>query len=134
MTVPKSLEEAIEQAKAATKQVLESGCGRWQVELVVPEIALQGQALALEFTTLFELYGAGLKVLFPDTGAAALARRDWGETSFRVGDLGSRFTSVKSNVETEDEAFLLVSPSSVRSEEHTSELQSPCNLRMPSSA
>ena len=113
MTVPKSLEEAIEQAKSATKQALESGCGRWQVELVVPEIALQAQVLALEFASLFEQYGAGLKVLFPDAGSAALARRDWGETSFRVGDLGSRFTPVESKVGTEDEAFLLVSPSAV---------------------
>ena len=113
MTVPQNLEEAIAQAKAATKQALESSCGRWQVELVVPEIALQAQVLALEFTTLFEQYGSGLKVLFPDTGSAALARRDWGETSFRVGDLGSRFTAVESQVGKEDEAFLLVSPSAV---------------------
>jgi hypothetical protein len=113
MTVPQNLEEAIAQAKAATKQALESGCGRWQVELVFPEIALQAQGLALEFTSLFEQYGSGLKVMFPDTGSAALARRDWGETSFRVSDLGSRFTAVESKVGTEDEAFLLVCPSSV---------------------
>lgn len=113
MEVPKSLEEAIAQAKIATKEALKSGSGRWQVELAVPEIALQAQALALEFTALFVEYGAGLKVLFPDTGAAALARRDWGETSFRVSDLGSRFSSVDEKILEEDEAFLLVSPAAV---------------------
>jgi hypothetical protein len=113
MEVPKSLEAAIAQAKIATKEALKSGSGRWQVELAVPEIALQAQALALEFTALFEEYGAGLKVLFPDTGAAALARRDWGETSFRISDLGSRATSVEKKITAEDEVFLVVSPSAI---------------------
>lgn len=113
MEVPKSLEEVIAQAKVATKEAVKSGSGRWQVELAVPEIALQAQALALEFTALFEECGTGLNVLFPDTGAAALARRDWGETSFRVTDLGSRFTSVETKITEEDEVFLVVSPSAI---------------------
>lgn len=56
---------------------------------------------------------SGLKVIFPDTGAAALARRDWGETPFRVTDLGSRVTTVENKISDDDEAFLVVSPSSV---------------------
>lgn len=113
LRVPTTLEEAIAQAKAATQAALAGGYLRLQVELVIPEIARQAQALALEFTDLFADCGSGLKVLFPDTGAAALARRDWGETSFRVSDLGSRFTAVEQQVAPEDEVFLVVSPSAV---------------------
>lgn len=112
-TFPKSLEEAIAQAKEATQAALDSGCRRIQVELVIPEIALEAQAIALEFTSVFQQYGSGLKVLFADTGAAALARRDWGETAFKVNDLGSRFTPVEMKIAPEDEIFLVVSPSSV---------------------
>jgi hypothetical protein len=111
--VPNTLDEAISQAKAATKLALEEGLGRIQIELLVPEITLQAQSLALEFTTLFESDRSGLKVFFADTGAAALARRDWGETEFKVSDLGSRFTSVETKVTPDDRAFLVVCPSSI---------------------
>lgn len=113
LEVPNSLEEAVIQAKDAAKLALEAGVKRIQIELIIPEIALQAQALALEFISLFEGQESGLKILFPDTGSAALARRDWGEAPFRVTDLGSRFTSVETKVSDEDEGFLLVSPSSV---------------------
>lgn len=111
--VPNSLEEAIAQAKTALKAALEAKEGRIMIELVIPEIALQAQSLALEFAQFLSEYNLGLKVIFPDTGAAALARRDWGETTFKVTDLGSRVTSVENKVSPEDEAFLLVSPSSI---------------------
>jgi hypothetical protein len=124
LAVPKTLEEAIAQAKEATQAALESGCGRLQVELVVPEIALQAQAIALEFTALFAQYGAGLKVLFADTGAAALARRDWGDIPFKVNDLGSRFTPIETKFAPEDEAFLIVSPSAVE----VNAVEKLCNL------
>lgn len=123
-TFPKSLEEAIAQAKEATQTALDSGCGRLQVELVIPEIALQAQAIALEFTSVFQQYGSGLKVLFADTGAAALARRDWGETAFKVNDLGSRFTPVEMKIAPEDEIFLVVCPSSVE----VNSVEKLCNL------
>ncbi|HAC66120.1 MAG TPA: DUF1995 domain-containing protein [Cyanothece sp. UBA12306] len=115
LAVPNTLEEAVLQAKEATKLALEANIGRIQVELVVPEIALQAQSLALEFTSLFE-DPSSLKVIFPDTGAAALARRDWGETPFKVSDLGSRATSVETKISVEDQGFLLVRPSSVEVE------------------
>jgi hypothetical protein len=111
--LPNSLEEAIAQAKEATQLALETGLTRLQVELVFPEIALKAQEIALQFTSLFESQGIGLKVLFCDTGAAALARRDWGEIAFRVTDLGSRLTPVETKVAPEDEIFLIVCPSSV---------------------
>lgn len=87
--LPKTLEEAIEQSKVALKAALANGYRRVQVELVFPEIQLKAQALAKEYIALFESSGLGLKVFFPDVGAAALAKRDWGEISFKVSDLGS---------------------------------------------
>jgi hypothetical protein len=113
LQVPDSLEATIKQAKAATQIALESGISPIQVELLIPEIPLQAQTLAEEFISLFEGYGSGLKVLFPDTGAAALARRDWGETTFKVSDLGSRNTPIETKIKPEDEAFLVVCPSAV---------------------
>ena len=113
MAVPTTLAEVIEQAKSSTGAAIASGSGRWLIEIVVPEIALEAQSLTWEFAQLFEHLGAGLKVLFCDTGAAALARRDWGETHFRINDLGSRFTPVSEKVSPEDEAYLVVAPSAV---------------------
>ena len=122
--VPQSLEEAIAEAIIFTKQALADGRTRLQVEFVIPEIALQAQSLGLEFTALFQDYGAGLRVIFPDTGAAALARRDWGETDFRISDLGSRYIPVDQKISDEDQAFLLVSPSSVE----VQSVEKLCNL------
>lgn len=110
---PDSLEDIVVQAKAATQVALESGIKLLQIELVVPEIALQAQSLAQQFIPLLEEYGSGLKVLFPDTGAAALARRDWGDTSFTVSDMGSRNTPIEYKIADEDTAFLVVCPSAV---------------------
>lgn len=123
--IPKSLEETIAQSKMATQTALASGCSRIQVELVFPEIALQAQAIALQYAQmLLPDYGMGLKVLFADTGAASLARRDWGEIEFKVNDLGSRFTPIETKVSAEDEAFLVVCPSSVEVES----VEKLCNL------
>lgn len=122
--VPQSLEEAIAEAIIFTKQALADGRTRLQVELAIPEIALQAQSLGLQFTSLFQDYGSGLKVIFPDTGAAALARRDWGETDFRISDLGSRYIPVDQKISDEDQAFLLVSPSSVE----VQSVEKLCNL------
>jgi hypothetical protein len=122
--VPQSLEEAIAEAIIFTKQALADGRTRLQVEFIIPEIALQAQSLGLEFTSLFQDYGTGLKVIFPDTGAAALARRDWGETDFRISDLGSRYIPVDQKISDEDQAFLLVCPSSVE----VQSVEKLCNL------
>jgi hypothetical protein len=111
--LPKSLEEAIAQAKAATQAALNDGRTRLQVELVFPEIALQAQSIAQEFISVFDQLGIQPKVLFPDTGAAALARRDWRDVPFKIDDLGTSRTPVERIIQPEDEAFLLVSPSAV---------------------
>ncbi|MGL5033527.1 MAG: DUF1995 family protein [Microcystaceae cyanobacterium] len=122
--IPKTVEEAIAAALLASQRALDDGHRRLQVELVMPEIALQAQPLALQFTALFKNYGLGLRVLFPDTGAAALARRDWGETSFSVSDLGSRNTPLEIKLAATDEAYLVVSPSAVE----VQTVEKLCNL------
>lgn len=124
LKVPKTLEETIIQAKEATQLALEEGIGRVQIELIIPEIALEAQSIALEFTSLFESYQSGLKVIFADTGAAALARRDWGETWFKVTDLGSRFTSIETKISPDDQIFLVVCPSSTE----VQAVEKLCNL------
>jgi hypothetical protein len=111
--LPKTLEDAIAQAKEATKAALEDGRTRMQVELIFPEIALQAQSIAEQFLPVFEELGVQPKVLFPDTGSAALARRNWGTIPFKVDDLGTSRTAVEEKIQPEDEAFLLVAPSAV---------------------
>ncbi|MEO0946788.1 MAG: DUF1995 family protein [Cyanobacteria bacterium J06641_5] len=124
-SVPQSLEDAIELAKQATLEALDTGYGRLQIEIVVPEIALRAEAIAREFVGLFEdEYGTALKVVFPDAGAAALARRNWGDLSCRVVDLGSRVTPVEKKVAEEDRIFLLVCPSAVEIQK----VEKLCNL------
>lgn len=111
--LPNSLETAIEQAKQATKAALDDGYKLIQIELVFPEIELQAQSIAQEFIPIIQKPDRQLVVLFPDTGAAALARRDWGETSFRVTDLGTSRSPVETRLQPEDQQFLVVSPSAV---------------------
>ena len=113
---PETLDAAVEQAKAATKAAIADGYRLIQVELVVPEIALQSEALALEFANLFADYGSGVKVMFPDTGAAALAKRNWGDQQFQVTDMGSRFTPIETQISPEDEIFIVTCPSAVEVE------------------
>lgn len=112
--LPQSFEETLEQAKSATLTSLEAGCGRILVELCFPEIALKSQTLAWDWAQVFvEEYGSGLKVLFPDTGAAALAKRDWGEIPFKVTDIGSSRSPVEYKIGEDDQIFIVVCPSSV---------------------
>lgn len=115
-TFPETLDIAVEQAKEATKAAIAAGYRLVQVELVIPEIALKSEILALEFAQLFAESGSGVKVMFPDTGAAALAKRNWGEQSFQVTDMGSRFTPIETQVAPEDEIFIVACPSSVEVE------------------
>lgn len=115
-TFPETLDAAVEQAKSATFAAIADGYKLIQVELVIPEIALKSEALALEFANLFSEYGSGVKVMFPDTGAAALAKRNWGETEFQVTDMGSRFTSIETQISESDEIYIVACPSAVEVE------------------
>lgn len=111
--LPKTIEDAIAQSRLAAKAALSDGQTRLQVELVFPEIALQAQSIAQQFITDFEELADNLKLFFPDTGAAALARRDWGKVPFKITDLGSSRSPIEDKIEPEDQIFLLVNPSSV---------------------
>lgn len=123
--LPKSFEETLEQAKAATLNSLEAGCGRILIELCFPEIALQAQALAWNWAQLFvEDYGSGLKIFFPDTGAAALARRDWGEIPFKVADIGTSRSPIENKIGDDDQIFIIVCPSAVE----VGQVEKLCNL------
>ena len=123
-TVPMSLEDAIAQAQTTTQLALESGITRLQIELVIPEIALQAQDLALAFATYLVADYPSLNVLFTDTGAASLAQRDWGKTAFQVNDLGGRFTPIETKVSPEDTAFLVIAPTAIE----VQIVESLCNL------
>ncbi|EFA73493.1 conserved hypothetical protein [Raphidiopsis brookii D9] len=110
--LPKTLEEAIAQSRAAAKSALSDGKTRIQVELLFPE--LQFMPVAEQFLPLFTEYESGLKVFFADAGAAALARRDWGDIPFKIMDIGTgRAASSESKIQPEDEIFLFIAPTSV---------------------
>lgn len=111
--LPKDLNEAIAQSRIATAAALSDGVTLLQVELVFPEIALQAQSITQQFLPEFEQIHSGVKVFFPDAGAAALARRDWGQTPFKITDLGSSRTAVEDKIAPEDQLFLLVNPAAV---------------------
>ena len=105
MSIPTDLSTATEQAKAATQAALAAGVIRLQVDMAIPE--LKHQPIAQQFLELFE--GQQFKVLFPDAGAAALARRDWENPDFTIRGLGE----LRTLVEPDDELYLIVNPSSV---------------------
>jgi hypothetical protein len=124
--LPQDLNEAIAQARTATQAALGSGLARLQVELVFPE--LKQMEIAAAFLPTFEPLNLKLKVLFPDAGAAALARREWAsETPFAVEDLGTSRSPVERNLQPEDEIFLLVEPSAVE----VAQVEKLCQLVQP---
>ena len=125
MNFPKVLLKPSNKQKKSVTDAIADGYTRLQVELVLPEIPLQAQSLALEFANLLvESYGSGVKVMFPDTGAAMLAKRDWGEIAFQVTDMGGRFTPIDDQVSETDEIFILACPSAVEVER----VETLCNL------
>lgn len=109
--LPKTLEEATEQAKAATQAALEAGYTRLQVELQFPELKIM--PVAQQFISGFAAWGESLRVYFPDAGAAALARRDWGEQPCKIRGI----RDLKSELAPEDRLILFVEPSAVEVQE-----------------
>ncbi len=105
MSIPTTLPDATEQAKAATQAAIADGILRLQIEMAIPE--LKHQPIAEQFLEIFE--GKQFKVFFPDAGAAALARRDWDNPTFMIRGLGELIEPV----EPDDEMYLVVNPSSV---------------------
>jgi len=102
--LPQTLEDAIAQAKSATEAALAAGYSRLQVELLFPE--LKPMPVAEQFITLFTDLGPQLKVFFADAGAAALAKRDWGDPPFEIRGVMEKVGSIQP----EDRAFVIVSP------------------------
>lgn len=104
--LPKTLEEAIAQARDATQAAIAAGRSCLQVELLFPE--LKPMPVAEQFLPLFTDLESQLKVFFPDAGAAALARRDWGNPAYEIRGIGE----FKASIQPEDRVFVLVAPSS----------------------
>lgn len=109
--LPNSLADAIAEARVATLAALADGYSLLQVELLFPE--LNPMPVAEQFLSTFDSFGSHLKVFFPDAGAAALARRDWGDVPFKILDVGTGRVPVERQIEPEDEAFLFIAPSAV---------------------
>lgn len=109
--LPKSIEEAVEQSKVATQAAIADGLTRIQVEYAIPELKIM--PLAQPFIALLEEKDWQFKVFFPDAGAAALARRDWGEPSYSVRGM----KEIKGQMEEDDDAFLIIEPSAVEVKE-----------------
>ncbi len=105
--VPRSLEAAIEQAKEATRAAIQAGVPRILVEINIPELKIL--PIAQSFYPLLEAMDLKFKVYFPDAGAAALAKRDWGNPDFSIRGINE----AKGRLEPDDEAFLIIEPSSV---------------------
>jgi Domain of unknown function (DUF1995) len=115
VTFPTTIDDAIAQAQSATQEALAAGYTRLQIELAIPE--LKPMPPAYQYLPVLADYGAGLKIFFTDAGAAALARRDWGDLPHPIQSIdvaGTRQTnSVEELVQPDDQAFLFIAPSSV---------------------
>ncbi|WP_310488682.1 DUF1995 family protein [Chamaesiphon sp. VAR_69_metabat_338] len=109
--LPTTLEESIALAQTATLAAIAAGHQRITVEIVIPELKSMG--LARQFIESFSDRGNALKVLFPDTGAAALAKRDWQDRNFKIDDLGSSRSPVEDKIQAEDQLFIAIEPSAV---------------------
>ncbi|MEY3297500.1 MAG: hypothetical protein RLZZ597_760 [Cyanobacteriota bacterium] len=115
--IPDSLETAIVQAREATRAAIQAGLPRMTVELVYSE--LKGMPVAEQFYPVLQEMGLAFKMYFPDAGAAALARRDWGEPEFSVRGIGE----IKGQMEPDDQAYIFVEPSSVE----VTQVEEMCN-------
>ncbi len=110
--LPETLEEATAQAVLATKQALDAGCLRLQIDMKFPEIAQM--PIALEFAEFFnQKYDQNWQALFADAGTAALAKRDWADSDILRNISMRGVNEGRAAVRPESQAFLLVSPTSV---------------------
>jgi Domain of unknown function (DUF1995) len=113
--LPQTLDDAISQARQATRAAIAAGYQRLKVELIFPELKVM--PVAEKFIPEFTELERGLKVFFTDSGLAALARRDWGNTTFQIRSLdvaGSRqTTTVEEQTDPADQLYLFISPTAV---------------------
>ncbi len=106
-TLPEDITQAVEQAQVAAQAAIESGLRRIQVEIQIPELKIQ--PVAEQFIQAFAHHGQHLRIYFPDAGAAALARRDWGEVPFTIRGI----QDLSAEIQPEDELLIFVEPSAV---------------------
>ncbi|MEM9136239.1 MAG: DUF1995 family protein [Cyanobacteria bacterium P01_F01_bin.42] len=127
--LPESIEASISQSVQAVKAALADNRLRVQVELVYQE--LKPLKVAYQFLQEFPELGEKVKVLFPDAGSAALATRDWKDISYTLRGINELLEPVQP----EDEAFVLVAPSSIevqKAEQVAGEVgERPCILLNP---
>jgi Domain of unknown function (DUF1995) len=117
ITLPDTLEVAIAQSVEAARIAIADGRRRLQIEYLFPE--LKPMPVAKQFLDLFPDLGKQdlgkqdlakkVKVFFADAGAAALARRDWGETAYAIYGLDELLEPVQPS----DDAFVIVAPTPV---------------------
>jgi Domain of unknown function (DUF1995) len=114
ITLPDTLEVAIAQSVESARLAITNGLHRLQIEYLFPE--LKPMPVAKQFLDLFPDLGQQdsdqhqqVKVFFADAGAAALARRDWGETPYAIYGLDELLEPVQPS----DDAFVIVSPTPV---------------------
>ncbi|KGF73016.1 hypothetical protein DO97_02940 [Neosynechococcus sphagnicola sy1] len=113
VTLPQSLEEAIDQSRSATQAAISAGYTRLQIELLLPELKPMPVAQEWLLPTAPETWlPAPCKVLFADAGAGALARREWPLANVAIYGLGE----LKATVEPGDQSFVLIAPSAVEVE------------------
>jgi GAF domain-containing protein len=120
--LPNNLTESIALSQQAVRAAIADGNLRCTVELKLADIndipELRGVDIARTFLAPFgETYGNTLKVFLADTGAAALARRDWTEATFKITDLGSSRSPIADKIQAEDEIFIAIEPSAVEVEQ-----------------
>ncbi|MEB3360047.1 MAG: DUF1995 family protein [Synechococcales bacterium] len=115
--LPKSLDDAIAQARDAATAAVNDGYKRLQVEILIPELKVM--PVAAQFIPAFENFENKLRVIFPDAGAAALARRDWGEKPYIIRGI----QDLKADIQPEEELFIFVEPSSVE----VTQVEEMCN-------
>jgi hypothetical protein len=113
--LPTTLEESIALARTAAMAAIADGHQRITIEIAIPE--LKSMNLAREFISSFTDRGNTLKVLFPDTGAAALAKRDWQDINFKIDDLGNSRSPITDKIQAEDRLFIAIEPSAVEVEQ-----------------
>jgi hypothetical protein len=105
--LPETLEQAIDQARKSTEAAIQAGYRRLQVELAFPE--LKPMPVAQQYLEMFAEVGEHLKVFFADAGAAALARREWGEVPFTIRGVAE----LVDPIQPEDRVFVFVAPTPV---------------------
>jgi hypothetical protein len=106
--LPDNLEDATQQAIAATHQAIADGATRIIADLRFPE--LKAMPIAYEFAASFnQKYGKSWQAIFSDAGAAALAKREWADLDVSVRGVNEGRRAIRE----EDQAFLLIEPTSV---------------------